>query len=52
MTDDQRDLLEEALDSIAGARLPLQNAHPGYATAHVESILLAPAESHWSFTAI
>jgi uncharacterized protein (UPF0332 family) len=33
MTDDQRELLEEAHDSIAAARLLLQNMYPGYAAA-------------------
>lgn len=33
MTDDQRELLEEARDSIEAAELLLQNMYPGYAAA-------------------
>ncbi len=33
MTDDQRELLEEARDSVEAAELLLQNMYPGYAAA-------------------
>jgi uncharacterized protein (UPF0332 family) len=40
MTEDQRELLEEARDSIAAARLLLENLYPGYAAARAYYAML------------
>lgn len=45
MTEDQRDLLLEASDSINAARLLLQNMYPGYAAARGYFAMLYIAEA-------